>query len=69
MTRSDDVRQDWRTSSTSGGTECVEVRIANHEVQVRDSKNREGVCLAFTHGEWRAFLSGVRLGELDVPTG
>jgi hypothetical protein len=46
--------------------DCVEVRIGVDEVHVRDSKDRYGPVLCFTHSEWRAFLAGVRAGEFDV---
>jgi hypothetical protein len=59
--------QVWHKSSASGGSECVEVRIAADGVHVRDTKDRHGPALAFTLDEWRAFLTGVRLGEFDVP--
>jgi hypothetical protein len=59
--------EDWHTSSASGGTECVEVRITADQVQVRDTKNRHAAFLTFTYDEWQAFLAGVRLGEFDLP--
>jgi hypothetical protein len=58
---------DWHKSSASNAGECVEVRIAADHVHVRDTKNRQRAPLTFTHEEWRAFLTGVRLGEFDVP--
>lgn len=56
----------WHKSSMSGG-ECVEVRVADKQVHVRDTKNRAGAMLTFSHNEWEAFLSGVRRGEFDLP--
>ena len=41
--------------------------ISADHVHVRDTKNRQETSLTFTHAEWRAFVSGVRLGEFDVP--
>jgi Domain of unknown function (DUF397) len=67
MAEHDDVIEGWRKSSRSGDGGCVEVRIGADQVRVRDTKNRPGAFLTFTHGEWRAFLAGVRLGEFDVP--
>jgi hypothetical protein len=32
---------------------------------MRDSKDPAGSVLAFTHAEWRAFLSSIQTGELD----
>ena len=57
----------WRKSSASDAVACVEVYIADGHVQVRDTKDRPGSSLTFTHAEWRAFLTGVRLGEFDIP--
>ncbi|MFF0308463.1 DUF397 domain-containing protein [Streptosporangium sp. NPDC004379] len=66
----------WRKSSRSTGGNCVEVAIvpgdpvvAAHKAQedelylVRDSKDPDGPALAFTQGEWDAFLGGVKDGE------
>ncbi|GAA2773819.1 hypothetical protein GCM10020219_049930 [Nonomuraea dietziae] len=39
---------------------------ADGGVMVRDSKNPGGAVLAFTTGEWRAFLAGVRNAEFDL---
>ena len=57
----------WRSSSISGGGNCIEVAFtgADH-VLVRDSKLIDGPVLEFTREEWRAFLGGVKLGEFDV---
>jgi hypothetical protein len=40
--------------------------MSRHEVRLRDSKNRAGPVLRFTHDEWRAFVLGVRNGEFDA---
>ncbi|GAA2378370.1 DUF397 domain-containing protein [Nonomuraea africana] len=57
----------WRKSSYSNiSGECVEVAPAAGGVMVRDSKNPGGAVLAFTGGEWRAFLAGVRDAEFDL---
>ena len=50
----------WRTSSYSGGGNCVEVAGC----QVRDSKNPGGPVLTFTPEAWRAFTEGIRRGTL-----
>jgi hypothetical protein len=58
----------WRKSSRSVGgsdqTNCVEVAELPGRVAMRDSKNPAGPVLTFTHAEWRAFLGGMRGGEL-----
>jgi len=57
----------WIKSSLSFcNSNCVEVaNLAEGEIGVRDSKDREGPFLRFTSGEWNAFLGGVRNGEFD----
>ncbi|HEV2930739.1 MAG TPA: DUF397 domain-containing protein [Propionibacteriaceae bacterium] len=55
----------WRTSSFSGGSNCVELRLLDGRVAVRDSKDRQGAVLTFTLPEWQAFLAGARDGEFD----
>lgn len=58
----------WRKSSRSGAQgACVEVRWADGDIQVRDSKNRAGAVLAFSTAEWAAFLHGATSGEFDLP--
>ncbi|WP_327047619.1 DUF397 domain-containing protein [Microbispora sp. NBC_01189] len=58
----------WRKSSYSGsGNNCVEVATnVPGLVAVRDSKDRSGPALAFTPGEWSAFVAGVKSGEFDI---
>jgi len=69
LTATDLAEAVWKKSSRSGnnGGNCVEV-AANLPgiIAVRDSKNPNGPALAFTPGEWRAFLGGVKLGEFDT---
>jgi Domain of unknown function (DUF397) len=59
----------WRKAgySTSNGGNCVEVAVApSSAVAVRDSKGPDGPKLAFTPGDWRAFVAGVKDGEFDL---
>jgi hypothetical protein len=56
----------WRKSSLSGTNGCVEVRLADGRVEVRDSKDRGGPVLVFARLEWEAFVGGVRNGEFDL---
>jgi hypothetical protein len=46
----------WRKSSYSGngGQDCVEV-AGDGAVLIRDTKDRDGVTLAFTADAWQAF--------------
>jgi hypothetical protein len=48
----------WFTSSFSGGANeaCVEVRITDVAVGVRDSKNAAGPAFSFAPADWRAFV-------------
>jgi uncharacterized protein DUF397 len=57
----------WRKASYSGsnGGGCVEVASApGAAVAVRDSKDPDGPRLAFTAGDWQAFLRQVKDGRL-----
>jgi hypothetical protein len=46
----------WRKSSASIETECIEVACGSRQVLVRDSKNANGLLLAFPHHAWSIFL-------------
>jgi len=67
MTGHDKMVDGWQKSSVSGSTGCVEVRFTADQVQVRDTKDRQGAFLTFTYAEWRAFLTGVHGGEFELP--
>ena len=55
-------------SNGSGGNNCVEARLDNEQIKVRDSKdNGTGPVLSFTRDEWTAFLDGATKGEFDLP--
>ena len=56
----------FRKSTFSDAGGCVEVAKDVDGVRVRDTKNRQGAVLSFTHNEWKAFLAGVRHGEFDT---
>ncbi|WP_405971621.1 DUF397 domain-containing protein [Streptomyces sp. NBC_00988] len=55
-----EVALEWRKSTYSGsqGGECLEVALepARPTVHVRDSKAKSGPTLAFSLGEWAAFV-------------
>jgi hypothetical protein len=57
---------EFRKSSFSMSNGCVEVAIRDDGVAVRDSRNRDGAVLEFSHRDWAAFLRGVRAGEFDL---
>ena len=67
MTGHGKINYTWHKSSASGD-ECVEICITADHVLIRDTKSRQDAILTFTHHEWRAFLTGVHLGEFDIPT-
>lgn len=57
----------WRKSSRSGAQgNCVEVRIVDGGLEVRDSKNPTGPVLRFTRAEWTAAVEGAKAGEFDL---
>jgi hypothetical protein len=62
-------RAEWRkaTHSGNGGASCVEV-ASNLPglVAVRDSKDRGGPALVFTHAEWAAFMADLKTGQPDL---
>ena len=45
---------------------CVQVAIEPTQVIVRSSQDPDGPRVAFTHGEWTAFLTGARDGVFDI---
>jgi hypothetical protein len=61
----DPSRIEWRKSSLSVNSNCVEVAFfEGARVAVRDSKDRQGPMLVFTAAEWREFLDRVRRNEV-----
>jgi Domain of unknown function (DUF397) len=64
----DDRPRHWRKSTKSNYTGCVEVAFHGGLVHVRNSRDPRGAALAFTAGEWEAFLAGASEHEFDVPT-
>ncbi|WP_327047016.1 DUF397 domain-containing protein [Microbispora sp. NBC_01189] len=56
-----------KSSFSGGGNNCVEVATGlPGTIAIRDSKDRSGPVLAFTPGEWSAFIAGVKSGEFEV---
>lgn len=58
----------WRKSTRSGSSgSCVEVRLINGTVQVRDTKLGEASpVLPFDAGQWATLLAGVRADGYDL---
>jgi hypothetical protein len=50
----------WRRSSVCDDSNCVEVALTSKVVMVRDSMDRGGKLLTFSHPEWGTFLRHVR---------
>jgi len=58
----------FRKSGDSDTGGCVEVAaLPGDGVQVRDTKDRAGGAQNYTDREWRAFVSGVKAGQFDLP--
>lgn len=51
---------EWRTSSWTGGSNCVEVANNSAVVFVRDTKNRSQRMLAFPSASWEDFVRAVQ---------
>jgi hypothetical protein len=59
----------WRTASSSGATDCVQVARTGEGVAVRDSKNPAGAVHAYGRATWRAFLAQIKTGAFDHSSG
>ena len=55
---------EWRKSSRSGASNCIEMAIAEQAVLVRDSKDKAGPALSFSRTVWETFVHGIRSGQL-----
>jgi hypothetical protein len=51
----------WKKSTASGGTNCVEVNALGEHILMRDSKNPAAI-LKVTRAEWLMFLNAVKSG-------
>ena len=57
----------WRKSSASEAGGCIEVRLHDQTVQLRNSRLPLGHVLEFTFDEWKAFLDGIYKEEFTSP--
>jgi len=55
----------WRRSSFCANGECVEVRLQDGRILLRDSKDRRSKAQHYTMEEWRSFVRGIKAGEFD----
>jgi len=57
----------WRKSTYSGanGGQCVEVGVTGHVISVRDSKDPDGLRLAFGRAAWRLFAGTVKAAKTN----
>lgn len=58
------VEVQFTRSSKCDHATCVEVAATPDEVLMRDGKDPDGAVLAFDPASWRAFVDGLRAGEL-----
>jgi hypothetical protein len=64
--RSPDRSHGWTKARASDqGGNCVQMRLRQGRIEVRDSKARRGPVLRFTVEEFVAWLDGARRGEFD----
>ncbi|MGW4127930.1 DUF397 domain-containing protein [Amycolatopsis japonica] len=57
----DDVLIPWATSSYSGeGQDCVEVRIRRHQVDLRDTKDREGGMFTMSYEAFAGLKASIK---------
>jgi hypothetical protein len=59
------VSAEWRKSSFSGSSGCVEVAFVDSLVLVRDTEDQLGGALEFSVDIWQRFVAGVKAGEFD----
>ncbi len=55
----------WRRSSRCESNGCVEVKLADTEVLIRDSKDSKSPILSFPRASWQEFVAGIRAGDFD----
>lgn len=60
-----DGRREWRKSSHSGNTGCLEFTHSPDTAFLRDSKDATGPVLQFGRQQWTDFIAGLKAGEFD----
>lgn len=59
------LNNEWVRCDNSGPN-CVEVRLHNEMVEVRDSKDANSPILSFNASEWTAFINGANTGKFNI---
>lgn len=59
-----DLARQWRKSSHSMTSNCLEITLSEGFVLIRDSKQPEGLRLQVGPQIWSAFITSVRSGDL-----
>jgi Domain of unknown function (DUF397) len=57
------------TKFSDNGNNCVEVKLTDTEVLVRNSNHPDAGTLSFTFAEWDSHAKGQKLGVFDLPAG
>lgn len=61
------LTEQWTKSNRSNNNgACVEARLIDGVIEVRNSKNPAGPKVPFTRDEWAAFLGGVADGDFNL---
>jgi hypothetical protein len=61
------LSENWRKSNRSNNNgACVEARIVDDVIQVRNSTDPAGPVVSFTRKEWTAFLGGAEDGDFNI---
>lgn len=66
MSTTSDPNQWIKAQRSNGSGNCVEMRVHNGQVEVRDTKqDGGGPTLRFNKAEFEAWLDGAKKGEFD----
>lgn len=66
MSNEPTVVRPWYNASSNDGSSCVDVQMYdNGDVEVRHSKDPEGIIRTFDRAEWAAFIAGAKAGDFD----
>jgi hypothetical protein len=61
------ARNGWHHAGRCESNQCVEVKIEDRTVSMRESRVPDGHQIVFTTDAWRDFLAAVKRGEFDLP--